>query len=163
MLDCNLPLSLCTDSLCFLLLVSNVLGFPYAFSKGVRTAASHSKVFFRESSWSFIIYHAQDEKVSIAYTKNDCLEYTTDFSLEMLNESWQIQVSTVLYLGAKTTAEMAVNSFFFFSISSLWRTEIPLEFRCTVKWCINFHHPHLALRWKAGSQREQRQTAEGLV
>lgn len=44
------PLSLHTDSLCFLLLVSNVLGFPYVFSKGVRTAASDSKVFFKESS-----------------------------------------------------------------------------------------------------------------
>lgn len=95
MLDCNLPLSLCTDSLCFLLLVSNVLGFPYAFSKGVRTAAPHSKIFSTESPQSFIIYHAQHEQLFIAYTKNDCLEYTTDIYLEMLNESWQIQVRTI--------------------------------------------------------------------
>lgn len=51
----------------------------------------------------------------------------------------------------------------FFSISSLWQTAIHLNSKWISKWCINFYHPHLALRWKAGSQWEQRQTAEGLV
>lgn len=128
MLDWNLPLSLCTDSLCFLLLVSNVLGFPYAFFQGSQNSCITQESFLQRK---FMKLYNLSWK---AWKGLNCLYKEWLFGIHdwnlVRNAEWEL-TDPGQHHSVSQSKDTCWNGceLFFFSISNLWKTEIPLEFR----------------------------------